>query len=157
MYHEFLEGNYKFNGKTIITAQRANDEINRMISWQVKNYGREPDLSIEDWGKFAQSFYGYQYQIFSNITEDDIRQQVSAGHPVVVPVMTDVLNNPHYGHKPAYHILVIKGYRSDGVIVNDTAFIYGESYFYSWTTIINAIDAQTPTMHQGRVMAILTK
>ncbi|MDO8507116.1 MAG: C39 family peptidase [bacterium] len=156
MYHYFLEGQLTFNGSTIITPQLANDEMLKMKAWQVKNYGKEPDLSIEQLGLFAQQYYGYKYKTFKNVTKDDIKREISAGHPVLVPVMTHSLKNPMYGPQTTYHILVIKGYNAQNVIAND-AGIRGESIQYSWDTVFSAIDAQTPKMGQGREMVILTK
>lgn len=156
MYHYFLEGQLTFNGSTVITPQLANDEMLKMKAWQVKNYGREPDLSIEKLGQFMQQYYGYKYQTFKNVTKDDIKREISAGHPVMVPVMTHSLKNPNYGPVSVYHILVIKGYNAQNVIVND-AGIRGESIQYSWDIVFSAIDAQTPKMGQGREMVIVMK
>ncbi len=156
MYHYFLEGQLTFNGSTVITPQLANDEMLAMKSWQVKNYGKEPDLSIEKLGQFMQQYYGYKYQTFKNVTKDDIKREISAGHPVMVPVMTHSLKNPNYGPVSVYHILVLKGYNAQNVIAND-AGIRGESIQYSWDILFSAIDAQAPKMGQGREMVIVTK
>jgi len=156
MYHYFLEGQLTFSGSTVITPQLANDEMLKMKAWQVKNYGKEPDLSIEKLGLFAQRYYGYKYQTFKNITREDIKHEISAGHPVMVPVMTHALKNPNYGPVSVYHILVIKGYNAQNVIAND-AGIRGESIQYSWDILFSAIDAQTPKMGQRREMVVITK
>ena len=157
MYHYFLEGKTSFGGSSIITPQTAANEIVAMKNWQIKNYGREPDLSIEQLGIFAEQYYGYNFKAFKNITKEDIKKEISAGRPVMVPVITHALQNPHYGRNPTYHILVIKGYRPDGVITNDAGVKEGENYFYTWNILFSAIDAQTPKMGQGREMVILTK
>ncbi|RJO61566.1 hypothetical protein C4544_02425 [candidate division WS5 bacterium] len=156
MYHYFLEGQYTFGGSTVIPPQKANDEMIAMKNWQVKNYGVEPDLSIEKLGLFMQQYYGYNYNTFKNITRDDIKREVSAGNPVLVPVMTHSLKNPMYGRENTYHILVIKGYNAQNVITND-AGVRGENQEYSWDILFGAIDAQTPKMGQGREMVIVTK
>ncbi len=156
MYHYFLEGQLTFNGSTVITPQLANDEMLKMKAWEVKNYGSEPDLSIERLGQFMRQYYGYKYQVFKNITVNDIKREISAGHPVMVPVMTHALKNPHYGPISVYHILVLKGYNPQNVIVNDSG-VSGESIQYSWDILFQAIDAQTPKMDQGRVMVVVTK
>jgi hypothetical protein len=156
MYHYFLEGQTTFSGSTVIPKQKANDEMIAMKNWQVKNYGVEPDLSIEKLGLFMQQYYGYKYQTFKNITKEDVKREISAGHPVMVPVMTHSLKNPSYGPKSVYHILVIKGYNAHNVVAND-AGIRGESIQYSWDVFFSAIDAQTPKMGQGREMVVVTK
>lgn len=157
MYHYFLENQLTFAGKSVITPTLANEEEVKMKDWEVKNYGSEPDLTIEKWGKFAKDYYGYNFQTFQNISADDIKKEIAKGHPILVPVITHALSNPHYGRLPSYHVLLIKGYKSDGVIANDSGVKEGENYFYSWDILFKAIDAQTTKMNQGRVMAVLTK
>lgn len=156
MYHYYLEGQYTFNGSTVIPPQKANDDMIAMKNWQVKNYGSEPDLSIEKLGLFMREYYGYRYKTFKNINRDDIRREVSAGNPVLVPVMTHSLKNPMYGRENTYHILVIKGYNAQNVITND-AGVRGENQEYSWDILFSAIDAQTSKMGQGREMVTVTK
>lgn len=157
MYHYFLENQLTFNDKSIITPAAANAEEIKMKEWQVQHYGKEPDLTIAEWGKFAKEYYGYNYQIFTDITKEDIKRQISEGNPVLVPVITHALENPHYGNQPSYHVVVIKGYKPDGVVANDSGVKEGENYFYSWDILFKAIDAQESQMNQGRVMAVLTK
>jgi hypothetical protein len=157
MYHDFLESKTRFDGSTVIEQHSADADMVAMKNWQVKNYGKEPDLSIEAWGKFAHDYYGYTPQTFKNITKEDIKRELSAGHPVLTPVITHALRNPHYGAEPSYHVLLIKGYKPEGVITNDAGVKEGENYFYTWDILFAAIDSQTLEMHQGRDMAILTK
>jgi len=157
MYHYFLSGKETFSGSTIIPAYVANSEMIKMKHWQVSHYGREPDLSIEKLGVFVSQYYGYHPRVFKGITIQDIKRELSAGHPVLVPVMTHALKNPHYGPKSVYHILLIKGYNSKGAITNDAGIKEGQSAAYPWSTVFSAIDQQTQKMGQGRVMLILTK
>lgn len=157
MYHYFLKGQNTFEGKTEIPPQLVHDEEVKMKNWQVTTYGKEPDLTIDAWGKFAQAYYGYKYQVFSNITKEDIQEQIAKGSPVVVPVMTHSLDNPHYGAEDSYHVVVLKGYKEDGVIANDPGIKQGENYFYAWEILFKAMDAQSATMKQGRMMATLSK
>ncbi|MCL5093922.1 MAG: C39 family peptidase [Patescibacteria group bacterium] len=157
MYYYFLNGQTTFNGSTIIPLATADAEFIKMKNWQVARYGKEPDLSTEAWGKFMTDYYGFKYKNFKNITAEDIKREISAGHPVVVPVITHGLQNPHYGRQPSYHLLLIKGYKPEGVITNDAGVKEGENYFYTWDILFKAIDAQTPQMKQGREMTIVTK
>jgi hypothetical protein len=156
MYHYFLSGKRGLSGN-IISPYLAGSEMVKMKNWQVKAYGREPDLSIYKLGVFVRQYYGYDPKVFKSITTQDIKRELSAGHPVLVPVMTHGLRNPHYGPKSVYHILLIKGYSSGGAIANDAGIKEGQSVVYPWGTVFSAIDAQTPKMVQGRVMLVLTK
>lgn len=156
MIHYFLEGELYFGGSTVIPLAVANQELINMKNWQVSNYGTEPDLTIEAFGRFLKNYYGYNYRV-SEATTDNIKQELSAGNPVMVPVITHGLQNPYYGRNPSYHILLVKGYKPEGVITNDAGVKEGENYFYTWDILFQAIDRQTPQMGQGRVMIVAFK
>lgn len=155
MYYYYLSG--KLLTGTVIPKDIANQEMINMKNWEVRNYGSEPDLSIEKLGKFANDYYGLKYRVIKNGTAEDIKKEISVGNPVLAPVITHALHNPNYGVHPSYHILLIKGYRTDGIITNDSGVSQGENYFYSWDILFSAIDAQTPQMNQGRDFLVFTK
>ena len=155
MYHEFLIGATYPNDK--IPDATGDVVLRDMKTWQLKNYGSEVDLSIEALGKFANDYYGLKPIVKTNITDIDIKEAISAGSPVLVPVMTHSLENSMYGAYSVYHILLIKGYDSTGVITNDAGVGNGQNYHYDWNILWQAIDAQTYKMRQGRVILTLTK
>lgn len=152
MYHKYLEG---IAGD--IDPATADREIRAMKSWQVKNYGSEPDLPITRLGVFVGSYYGYQYRIIPNLNIEGIKKEVAAGHPVLVPVLTQSLKNPHYSPGNVYHILLIKGYDATGVITNDAGVKEGKDWHYSWEILFSAIDASNAKIGQGRVGLVMTK
>ncbi|MDD5693411.1 MAG: C39 family peptidase [Patescibacteria group bacterium] len=153
MIHYYLSGNQI----DIIPPSTANQELIEMVSWEKTNYGREKDLSIYEVGKLAADYYGYKYQVTEDITADNVKQAISEGNPVMVPVITHALRNPHYGPNPSYHILVIKGYNPAGIITNDAGVKEGKDYFYTWDILWQAIDTQSKQMNQGRDMLVVTR
>jgi len=153
MLHYYLSGQQI----DVIPAAKANQELIKMVGWQTKRYGKQSDLNLERLGQMAKDYYGYNYRVEKNITIETIKKSLYEGKPVLVPVITHGLQNPHYGPKPTYHILVIKGYDGNGVITNDAGVKEGRNYHYSWTVLWQAIDAQTAKMNQGRDMLTVTK
>lgn len=153
MYHYFLSG----DKREVLDQYRADAELKNMKTWQVQNLGKEPDLTIEELGRFTKNYYGYKYEVKKNITAENIKREIAAGRPVMVPVMTHALKNPHYNVNDSYHILLIKGYDEAGVITNDAGVKEGKSWHYTWDILWQAIDAQTPKMAQGRDFLILSK
>ncbi len=152
MYHDFLEG----DGRTDLPVAEVDPALRAMQKWQVDNWGAEKDLTIDRTGQLALAYYSYHYEVIP-ATQDNIIAEVASGHPVIVPVMTHSLQNPNYGPQTVYHELLIKGYKADGVIANDGGVKEGKNWFYSWSILWSAIDAQTPKMGQGRVALVLTK
>lgn len=153
MYRHFLLG----EGEGAIDQKQSDIDLRALVAWQIKNWGPEKDLNLDLVGKLAKGYYGYEYRVTEDITMEDIKREIAAGHPVLVPVMTQSLKNPHYSRGDVYHILVIKGYDKDGIITNDAGIREGMNYRYSWEILWQAIDAQTVKMKQGRDMLVITK
>lgn len=153
MYHYFLTGS-KID---VIPVAEADGAMRTMKNWQVTNYGNEPDLNLTQLGEFAKSYWGYKYEVTKGVTAENIKKAIAQGHPVIVPVMTHGLANPHYGPNTTYHILVIKGYNTTGIITNDAGVKEGRDYHYTWDILWQAIDQQTAKMSQGRDMLVITK
>jgi hypothetical protein len=152
MYHDYLQGDHRDQ----IPPAEADPALRAMEKWQVDNWGAERDLTLDKTGQLAQAYYGYRYEVIA-ATKDAIAAHVAAGHPVIVPVMTHSLQNSHYGRMTVYHELLIKGYSPDGVVTNDAGVQEGKDWFYSWSVLFGAIDAQAPKLGQGRVALVLTK
>lgn len=152
MYHQFLAG----DSRTDLPVAEVGPALRAMQQWQVTNWGAEKDLTIDKTGQLAQAYYGYHYEVVP-ATQESITAQIASGHPVIVPVMTHSLQNPHYGPNTVYHEVLIKGYNAEGVVANDGGVKEGKNWFYNWSVLWGAIDAQTPKLGQGRVGLVLTK
>jgi hypothetical protein len=151
MYHQFLAG----DSRTDLPVAEVDPALRAMQQWQVTNWGAEKDLPIDKTGQLAQAYYGYHYQVVP-ATQESITAQIASGHPVIVPVMTHSLQNPNYGPHTVYHEVLIKGYNAEGVVANDGGVKEGKNWFYAWSVLWGAIDAQTPKMGQGRVGLVLS-
>jgi len=151
MYRDFLLGDKRSD----IPPGEADAALRAQKAWEVQNWGAEVDLTIERTGQLAQAYWGYHYRVMP-ATIDSIKQSISAGHPVIVPVMTHSLQNPHYGPKTVYHEVLVKGYDAGGVIANDAGVQEGRNWYYSWDVLFGAIDAQAAKMNQGRLALVLS-
>lgn len=158
MYNYFLHNQTKFNGQSVIPQEGAGKDIVGMKNWQIKNYGKEPNLSMAHFAEFAKSYYNLNSKIISKITKDDIKKELSGGNPVIVPATTASLHNPYYPPRTdTYHYLLIKGYEADGIITNDPGTRRGEGYFYKWDTLSGALKAQQAYVDQGQDGIVLMK
>lgn len=142
---------------TVISKEAANKELIDLIEWQKSHYGSEKDLSMTELGQLFKDYYGHRFEVKSNVTENDIKKELSDGNPVVMPVMTQSLHNPNYRPSSVYHVVLIKGYDETGVITNDAGVKEGENWHYNWNIVWEAMDAQTPKMGQGRDILVLKK
>ena len=139
-----------------ITAEEMNQEILNMVEWQNKMWGGHYDLNVRETGDMMTGYYEEKYdlELLYDFTWDDIKKEIAAGHPVILPCAGQELGNPYYTSPgPVYHMLVVKGYTPDYIITNDVGTKRGADYKYDYNTLYNAVsDWET-----GRKAAIVVK
>jgi len=103
------------------------------------NLGKDSDSA--GIARIAREYYGYQKaEARYDITVEDLKKELAAGNPVIIPAAGRLLSNPNFtGAGPLYHVLVLIGYNSKGFIANDPGTRRGEKYFYSYNVLYNAI------------------
>lgn len=128
-------------GRKTLTPQQAEDEIQKMVAWQMENYGGHYDLTLEQLADFAKRYYGYKNIQIKNVKSiDDIKMELSKGNPIIIPAAGRDLGNPYFKNPgPIYHMLVVKGYNSQYFITNDVGTKRGEGFQYKFDQLFNAI------------------
>lgn len=126
-----------------LTKETALTEIFAMSEYEEKNYGVVYDLSIADTLKFWREYYGYKKSFTKyDVSAEDIKQEIAAGNPVIVPMDGTILKNPQYtAPGPQRHELVVIGYDNDSkeFITNDPGTRFGEGYRYSYENFMDSI------------------
>lgn len=126
-----------------ITRPKANEIILDMIDWQKKNLGSHHDIYAEEMKKFIMGYYNLkdsEIKIIFEASIEDIKKQIASGHPVIVPIMGDILKNPYYPY-PGYHMLTAIGYTEDRMITNDNGTRRGADFTYDMGIFKTAMDA----------------
>ncbi|PIQ78420.1 hypothetical protein COV82_00990 [Candidatus Peregrinibacteria bacterium CG11_big_fil_rev_8_21_14_0_20_46_8] len=119
----------------------ADEEILKLVAWQEQEFGEYKDTDAPQNVEILQRYFGYKrVELIYDFTAEDIRENLAAGRPVILPAAGRQLGNPYFTPPgPFYHMLVIKGYTEDGrFITNDPGTRRGADYVYSAQTIINA-------------------
>lgn len=129
---------YLYETDQKISKEEANKVILDMIEWQKSNFGEHKDLYAEEMRKFIKGYYGIDSQIFKDINIQQLKNLVSQGHPVIVPITGNILNNPYYPY-PGYHMLTVIGYTEDKIITNDNGTKRGKDYSYDTETFNKAM------------------
>lgn len=135
--HDYIQG------ITDPDPQESNRIILDMIEWQKKNLGENKDLYANDLKNFIIGYYDYppeNVEVIYDASIIDIKKAVSAGYPVIVPIMGDILKNPYYPY-PGYHMLTVIGYTPDKIITNDVGTRRGKDFSYNYDIFISAVDA----------------
>lgn len=130
------------------TKKSLEDQDKALIDYVGKQtadgYGN--DITIQQVADTAETYYDFSnYKIISNPTIKDIKKEIAAGRPVIVPAAGRVLNNPNFTSPgPIYHMLVIKGYDRAGFITNDPGTRNGNSFHYEYQNLFTAIHDWNP-------------
>lgn len=120
-------------------------EMLKMADWEAAN-GYGLSVTLEELRQIAQKYYGISNgKVKTDISVEDIKRELAAGRPVIVPLAGRQLRNPYFTPPgPIYHMLVIKGYDSDGFITNENGIRQGKDYRYSFDTLYQAIHDYNP-------------
>ncbi len=115
-------------------------KINAMVDWQHEKFGGHHDLGLADIVTIAKDYMGSKTaRIKENATFDDIRNELRAGHPVILPLAGQKLKNPYFKQPgPPYHVFVITGFEGKDFISNENGTKRGHDYKYSQTILENA-------------------
>lgn len=128
-------------GNQTIDAATMEDQIQKMVAWEIANFGSHKDLTVSKVKKMAEGFYGMEnIKIENDITIDDIKTEISQNHPVIVPTAGRLLGNPYFRSPgPIYHMVVAIGYDDNNIIVQDVGTRRGDHYEYNEKIFFNAI------------------
>jgi hypothetical protein len=145
----------------VIDARSADSAIAQIDAWKP-----QPDLTNTMLGDLAQLHFGYSYRIVPNDPKV-IAEQLAAGRPLIAEVRTHGLGNTHYpGYTSHYeqtgwsvpHFVLIIGYDSTGVWLNDPGISWGRGYHISYNQLTHAIDdldQHHPILSQGQVLLLI--
>jgi hypothetical protein len=160
-----LSAYWQHDPSVVIDPHSADATISALVSWQVQQWGSKDDLTPTRLGELAKQYYGYGYMLVPDDPQA-IRQQIAAGHPLIAGVRTHGLGNPNYpgysnhfeeqGWSVSHYVLVI-GYDTDGVWLNDPGITKGRGYHITWAQLAHAIDDLTqhqPALSEGQVLLV---
>jgi len=124
----------------VIDAGVADAAILEVVAFQQDLIGDYLDTTAAETVQFIDMFYGVGARVVYDPAVDDIRAEIAAGRPVILPASGKDLENPFFsGDGPLYHMLVIKGYADGVFIVNDPGTYRGENYVYDEEVLMSAM------------------
>jgi hypothetical protein len=156
-----LNSYWRHDPSVVIDPRTADGMINTIDSWKP-----QPDLTDKMMGELALQHWGYTYEIVPNDPKV-IAAQLAAGRPLIAEVRTHGLGNPRY---PGYsnhfeqqgwsvpHFILIIGYDSTGVFLNDPGISWGRGYHITYAQLAHAIDdldQHHPSLAQGQVLLLI--
>ena len=128
---------------TLLTQEKARQEIITLSRFEEKKWGHAVDTSIRDTEKLFREYYHIaSSEVIADGTITDIQHIIANGKIVIVPADGRKLQNPHFTHPgPVTHMLLIIGYDTEKkeFITNDPGTRYGQGYRYDEHILYNAI------------------
>ncbi|MDP2683999.1 MAG: C39 family peptidase [bacterium] len=152
--------NYFYLGDTF-TTNKAKEAILQIIDIREKFIGVSLDENAETITKIINNFLTWEAHIVKNPTLEQIKAEIDANRPVIMPVHGKYLYNPYFKNGgPDYHSIVISGYDEEKqeFIVQEPGTRYGLDFRYSYDTIVNAMHDFLPDQKTrfGEKVAIFT-
>lgn len=131
-----------YQQKTKLTKQEAEDALVAITNWEKEHFGFFEDTTAEETARMMREFLDLPGTVaVFDINIEDIKAEVAAGRPVIVPVAGKLLPNPYFRNGgPLYHMVVVKGYTKDGrFITNDPGVGRGKDFLYKFNDLYNAM------------------
>lgn len=130
---------YFLDHKTI-DPQTMDQQILKMVAFEIGHFGEHRDITVKETLDLAQNFYSLGGKVYTQISIDDIKNQIAKGYPVILPTAGRELGNPNFRQPgPVYHMILAIGYDSRNFIVQDVGTRNGDHYKYNQQTLFSAI------------------
>ncbi len=137
--------------RSVMTPTQLNSEIINLSEYEKIELGFFEDTSAADTAKLMKDYYGQESELRYDISVEDLKLALAAGHIAIVPINGQILNNPHYRKPgPPRHMIVIIGYdqNKDQFIVNDPGTRFGRGQRFSARRIQNALQDYPSGIHR---------
>lgn len=124
-----------------LNAEELDQKIIDAVAWQEKVWGGHFDLNAQRSVELAHKYFDLEKIYYTSLESiQGVKKELSEGNLVILPTAGRLLGNPYYTSPgPVYHMLVVTGYNSKGIITNDPGTKRGESFLYSedilWSSI----------------------
>jgi hypothetical protein len=145
--------------KSELTPAEMDSELLKMVDYENETFGRFESTSIREVAQMLRDVYGIETEMVAVESARDIRREIIAGRPVIVPAAGKLLGNPHFrGGGPVYHMFVIKGFEGDDFITNEPGTRHGLDLRYSRDTVMKALhDYNNYDVMTGKKVVLVPK
>lgn len=140
---------------------KAKKEILQILKIKENKWGKSLDESAAKVADIINNFLPWEARVIENPTLDQMKAEIDANRPVILPAYGKALKNPYFrSGGPVYHMLVISGYDEEKqeFIVQEPGTRFGLDFRYSFATIMDAAHDFTTRakVSTGKKVAIFT-
>ncbi len=132
---------YHYFSENPLAKEQFKKDVLGLVDWQNEHFGDYEHSTVSQTAEMLEGYFGFtNYRILENVSVNDLKKELAAGHVIVAPFAGRMLGNPFYSSEgPYYHMMVLKGYDQNNFITNDVGTKRGENFVYSYETIMNAL------------------
>ncbi|MCF7906724.1 C39 family peptidase [Patescibacteria group bacterium] len=136
-----------------LNLEELDQKIIDAVTWQEKVWGGHFDLSVQRSVELAHKYFDLEKIYYTSLESiQGVKKELAEGNLVILPTAGRLLNNPYYTSPgPAYHMLIVTGYNSKGIVTNDPGTRRGESFLYSEDILWSSIHDWPLALGEGHV------
>jgi hypothetical protein len=141
-----------------ITPEKAREQILKILAIKEMSFGESKDESMERIAEIVNlAELPWQATVSINPLLNDIKKEIAAGRPVIVPIDARLLQNSPYKGELDYHVLIISGYDDarQEFIVQDPGTKGGKDDRYDYQNFYSAINDFLPNATPSGRKAVL--
>jgi hypothetical protein len=147
-------------GKKAPSREEMDRLIKEIVDYETSALGHWEDTTAEETARVMRDFLGLKGAVAVEVKSlDDIRWELAAGRPVIIPAYGKALKNPNFRNGgPDYHMLVLKGYTATKIIANDPGTRRGSDYQYDPAVVWSAVhDWNDGKVTEGKKMMVVVR
>lgn len=131
---------YFLAGQAFGSSDAQEQELQKLVHWEADN-DYKVDVTVAEVSRIARDYYSlHGGRVIENPSVTDIKAEIAAGRPVIVPAAGQVLKNPYFTPPgPKYHMVVIRGYTDTEFITNDPGTRRGKEFRYPHANLMEAM------------------
>lgn len=131
-----------FHRHQAVSVTDADAAIQKLVEYEKQRFGFYEHTTTADTATMLRDYFGYTHvEVAYDFSLEDLKKELRAGRPVIVPLAGRAIGNPYYsGDGPVYHMVVVRGFTNDGrIITNDVGTRHGENYPFDENVFFDAI------------------
>lgn len=145
-------------GTTALSLDEMDRRLRELVDYETATYGDVPSISAQRAVEVMRDHLGLKARVVPIASLDDVKAEIAAGRPVILPADGRLLFNPNFRDGgPPYHMLVAKGYTARTIVTNDPGTRVGADYAYAndvlWKAVHDWNDGDVP--HGAKVMIVV--
>ena len=144
-----------------ISVTDAEAHILKFFSRKEQLFGTSFDEPVQKLAQVINNYYSWEAYTVFNPTIDQLKAELDAKRPIIVPASGKELQNPRFRNGgPPFHMFVLSGYdnATQQFIAQEPGTQYGHNYTYSYATVLNAMHDYVPNdISQGAKVVLFTR